>query len=88
VFQHNGGSTDLLSDDTSGAVCAEVAGVAGCVDLAGSEEDDWRACVVLSVSCCCYTYRYSTIVSSVNMPKRKDSLYPQTKSKRTAALKS
>jgi hypothetical protein len=50
VLQHDGGSTDLLSNDTSGAVGAKVAGVAGCVDLAGCEEDDRGACVVLSVA--------------------------------------
>ena len=33
VFQHNSGSTDLLSDDTSGAVGGEVAGVASGIDL-------------------------------------------------------
>jgi len=50
VFQHNSGSTDLLSDDTSSAVGSEVAGVASCVDLAWCEEDDWRACVVSLVA--------------------------------------
>ena len=50
MFQNDGGSTDLLSDDTGGAVGAEVARVASCVDLAGSEEDDRGACVILSVA--------------------------------------
>lgn len=50
VFQHNGGSTDLLSDDTSGAVGAEVAGVAGCVDFTWCEEDNGGAWIDLLVA--------------------------------------
>jgi len=46
VLQNNCCSSDLLGDDSSGAVGAEIAGVAGSVDLAGGEEDDWGACVL------------------------------------------
>jgi hypothetical protein len=48
--------TDLLGDDSSGTVGAEVAGVASGVDLAGGEEDDWGACMLsILVSCgCCH----------------------------------
>ena len=49
VLQYDCRSSDLLGDDSSGAVGAEIAGVAGGVDLAGGEEDDWGACGRLSV---------------------------------------
>lgn len=86
VFQHNSGSTDLLSDDTSGAVGGEVAGVASRVDLAGCEEDNWRACVVSLVaalhivvprSCQAYSKR-----------KLQSGHIHRAKAKRTAALMS
>jgi hypothetical protein len=48
VLQNDGSSSDLLSDDTSGAVGAEVAGIASCVDFTRCEEDDWRACIAVS----------------------------------------
>jgi hypothetical protein len=53
VLQDNGRSSDLLGDDSGGAVGAEVAGVAGGVDLAGGKEDDWRAWKGLSVLASC-----------------------------------
>jgi hypothetical protein len=43
VLQDNGGSSDLLSDNSSGAVGAEIAGIASCVDFTGCEEDNWGA---------------------------------------------
>ena len=49
VLQYDCRSSDLLGDDSSGAVGSEVAGVAGGVDLAGGEENDWGACGGLSV---------------------------------------
>jgi hypothetical protein len=49
VLQNNGGSSDLLSDDTSGAVSAEIAGISCGVDFTGCEEDDWRAWIAVSV---------------------------------------
>ena len=43
VLQDDCRSSDLLGNDSSGAVGTEVAGVASGVDLAGGEEDDWGA---------------------------------------------
>jgi hypothetical protein len=59
VLQDDGGGSDLFGDDSCGAVGAEVAGVAGGVDLAGGEKDDWGAWKVLSV-CCQYCNHGST----------------------------
>jgi hypothetical protein len=56
VLQDDSGGSDLLGDDSGGAVGAEIASVAGGVDLAGGEEDDWRAwkglLVLASCRCC------------------------------------
>ena len=49
VLEDDRGGSDLFGDDSGGAVGAEVAGVAGGVDLAWGEEDDWGACEGLSV---------------------------------------
>jgi hypothetical protein len=49
VLQDNGSSSNFLSDDTSGAVGAEVAGISCGVDFTGCEEDDWGAWIALSV---------------------------------------
>jgi hypothetical protein len=49
VLQDNGSSSDLLSNDTSGAVGAEVAGISCGVDFTGCEEDDWGAWIALLV---------------------------------------
>jgi len=41
VLEDDSSGTDALGDDSRRAVRGQVAGVAGGVDLTGSEEDDW-----------------------------------------------
>lgn len=53
VLQDDRGCSNLLGDDSSGAVGAEIAGVAGSIDFAGGEENDWRACRRLSAAAAC-----------------------------------
>lgn len=82
VFQDDGGSTDFLSDDTSGAVGAEVAGVASRIDFAGREEDDRGAYVACQLLI--YIYRWSPL-NRVPKETKIYIIYKQ-KAKRTAAL--